>query len=71
MTAPDHFAKTELNPFAGGGRPHMNFEMRAAGRSSRAERIRKITARGWFRKLGEKLQISKVNKIVSEHCSTT
>ena len=25
MTAPDHFAKTELNPFAGGGRPHMNF----------------------------------------------
>ena len=26
MTAPDHFAKTELNPFAGGGRPHMNYE---------------------------------------------
>ena len=25
MTAPDHFAKTELNPFAGGGRPHMNY----------------------------------------------
>ena len=24
MTAPDHFAKTELNPFAGGGRPQMN-----------------------------------------------
>src|SRR5271167_4003572 len=23
MTAPDHFAKTDLNPFAGGGRPHM------------------------------------------------
>jgi hypothetical protein len=23
MTAPDHFAKTELNPFAGEGRPHM------------------------------------------------
>jgi hypothetical protein len=25
MTAPDHFARAELNPFAGGGRPHMNF----------------------------------------------
>jgi hypothetical protein len=25
MTAPDHFAKTELNPFAGGDRPHMNY----------------------------------------------
>jgi hypothetical protein len=23
MTAPDHLAKSELNPFAGGGRPHM------------------------------------------------
>jgi hypothetical protein len=23
MIAPDHFAKTDLNPFAGGGRPHM------------------------------------------------
>jgi hypothetical protein len=25
MTAPDHFAKTDLNPFAGAGRPHMTF----------------------------------------------
>jgi hypothetical protein len=44
-------------------------ERRAAAPERSA--LGKPTARGWFRKLGEKLQISKVNKIVSEHCSTT
>ena len=29
MTAPDHFAKTDLNPFAGGGRPHMIYALRS------------------------------------------
>jgi hypothetical protein len=32
MTAPDHFAKTNLNPFAGGGRPHMIVMVRQPGR---------------------------------------
>jgi RNA-directed DNA polymerase len=31
MTAPDHFARAELNPFAGGGRPHMTFAVRPDG----------------------------------------
>jgi hypothetical protein len=37
MTAPDHFAETLLTSFAGGGRPHMNYERsRSRARSARS-----------------------------------
>jgi hypothetical protein len=42
MTAPDHFAKTDLNPFAGGGRPHMIYNPFSRSNRRRAGRIDKI-----------------------------